>query len=121
MTREKALTAILICALLDFALRAVPFVLLRGKKRSMPKVLLYLSKVLPQAIMAAMVVYCLRGALQGSLLAGGLSTGGIRQMLVLAGGVLATAALHLWKRNTILSVFGGTMIYMTLMALAGIS
>ena len=64
----------------------------------------YLGKVLPVAIMATLVVYCLRSTTFTS--AGGF----LPQFIAVA----VTAALHLWKQNTLISVFAGTVIYMCL-------
>ncbi len=58
-------------------------------------------------IIATLTVYCLRGASFGSL-------GGFAPSLI---AVAVTVALHLWKRNTLISVVGGTACYMLLVQL----
>ena len=58
--------------------------------------------VLPYAVMAMLVVYCLKGAMPLSY------PYGLPELI----GVLATAGLHLYKRNTLLSIAGGTAVYM---------
>ena len=62
----------------------------------------YLGAVLPYAVMAMLVVYCLKGAMPLSY------PYGLPELI----GVLATAGLHLYKRNTLLSIAGGTAVYM---------
>lgn len=109
MTSIQALLAIAVMALVTFATRALPFLLFdRGEKP--PEVILYLGKVLPPAVIAMLIVYCLRNmAFTWSL-----------DMSALAGwapqaiAVAAVVALHLWKRNNLISIFGGTILYMVL-------
>ena len=58
--------------------------------------------IIAAAIMAVLVVYCIKDSIS-SPGSGTIATG-------IA--VLAVAGLHLWKRNTLLSIFGGTAVYM---------
>ena len=92
-----------VIALVTAALRFLPFwVFPEGRKR--PRIITYLGTVLPYAIMAMLVVYCLRGTpILGP-------THGLPELIA----VLIVTALHLWKHNTLLSVFGGTVCYMVL-------
>ena len=83
--------------------RFVPFILF-SDRREPPKVIHYLSKVLPAAMMGLLVVYCLKGV---SLFQG---SHGIPEAIASA----VTVALHLWKRQTLLSIAGGTLCYMFL-------
>ena len=55
------LVAIAVSAVITFGLRALPFVLFRGG-RSMPDWMKRLGQILPSAIMAVLIVYCLKGA-----------------------------------------------------------
>lgn len=70
----------------------------------MPKYVQYLGKALPSAVFGLLVIYCLKNVnlMQGSH--------GIPELLSLA----AVAALHLWKRQMLLSIAGGTVFYMAL-------
>ena len=97
-----ALLIVLICAGVTLALRARPFIFFGGK--DVPRLITALGHTLPAAIMAALVVYCLKGVPFGSL------QDGIRQLIAAAAVVL----LHLWKRNTLLSIGAGTALYMLL-------
>jgi len=85
------------------ATRFLPF-LLMGDKRQTPPFITYLGKVLPYAIMGMLVVYCLKGV----------SLTELSSVLPAALGVGVTAGLHLWKHNTLLSILGGTAVYMLL-------
>lgn len=68
----------------------------------MPSTVQKVSESLPPAIMAVLVVYCIKDSIS-SPGSGTIATG-------IA--VLAVIGLHLWKRNTLLSIFGGTAVYM---------
>ena len=93
---------ILVCAVCTFSERLFPF-LIFGKHK-VPRVVRYLGKVLPMAIMMALVVYCLRGV---DLLG---PTHGLPELIATA----AVVGLHLWKKNTLLSIAAGTALYMVL-------
>ena len=97
---------VLVAVLVTAFTRFLPFAIFRGDKPT-PKPILYLGKVLPFAIMGMLVVYCLKDI---SFLA---PPYGIPELL----GCLCVAALHLWKRNTLLSIGGGTVFYMLLIQL----
>ena len=86
-----------------FLTRALPFLLFdRGQEP--PKMVLYLGRVLPPAVIAMLVVYCLRGMDLSA------ASGCAPQVI----GVAAVVLLHKWKHNTLLSIFGGTILYMVL-------
>ena len=96
------LLSILIPALLTFGLRALPFLLLN--KRELPKRIEYLGNVFPMAIMATLVVYCLKSVPESAL----------QDNLILLAGVLVTAVIHIWKKSSILSITVGPVVYMVL-------
>ena len=102
MSRETALFAVVISAFVTFALRLLPFVLF--SRRETPKAISYLGKVLPSAVIAMLVVYCLKGVSFGS------AKGFVPEMIA----SLVVAGLQLWKKNSILSIFIGTIVYMVL-------
>ena len=90
-----------VVAIVTIALRFFPFFIFGGK-RKIPKIILYLGKVLPYAIMGMLVIYCLRG-----ITSNGVGAGAVQLMAC-----IVVALLHLWKRNTLLSIIGGTLVYM---------
>ena len=98
-----AIAAIAVMAIVTFLTRALPF-LLFDRGESPPKIVLYLGRVLPPAIIAMLIIYCLRGV---SFATPG---GWVPQLLCVA----VVAGLHLWKHNNLLSIFGGTILYMVL-------
>ena len=94
---------IAVAAIVTLFIRAIPFVLFGGK-REVPETVTYLGKVLPPAIMIILVVYCVKGI---NLMVG---NHGIPELLSIA----VVAILHIWKRNTLLSIAVGTVLYMIL-------
>lgn len=101
--RLYVLLQIAVMALVTAALRFLPFWVFRSEAKR-PKVITYLGSVLPYSVMAMLVVYCLKNV---SVLT---FPHGIPELLAIG----AVVALHLWKRNTLLSIFGGTAFYMLL-------
>lgn len=92
--------------LVTMATRFIPF-LIFGENRKTPAIIEYLGTVLPCAIMGMLVVYCLKDV---SFLA---SPFGIPEII----SCIVVAALHIWKRNSLLSIGGGTVCYMLLVQL----
>ena len=98
--------AVIVCAACTFALRAAPFLLFSGKK-DMPTGLRRLAARMPAAIIAVLVIYCLKGMPDAAL----------TENTVTLISVAAVVALHLWKKNTLVSIAGGTVLYMALLRL----
>lgn len=103
MTALQAAAAIAVMAAVTFLTRVLPF-LLFGRNGNPPRVVLYLGRYLPPAVIAMLIVYCFR---QVSFQAPA------NWVPALIAG-LAVALLHLWKRNNMLSILGGTILYMVL-------
>lgn len=100
---RNSVMIIIVVALCTVLTRAVPFLLLGGRKE-IPPAIQYLGKFLPPAIMAILVVYCLKGI---NIAVG---SRGVPELLSVA----LVAALHFWKKNTLLSIGIGTIFYMIL-------
>ena len=90
-------------AIVTIALRFLPFWIF-GENRTTPPLVAHLGKVLPFAIMGMLVVYCLKDM---TLTA---APFGIPELI----GCALVAGLHVWKRNTLLSIGAGTLCYMLL-------
>ena len=103
MTFIEQCITIGLCALASVLTRALPFLLLSEKKPT-PPIVRYLGNVLPAAVFGMLVVYCLKGT---NFLGG---THGLPEIA----GILVTAVLHLRFRQMLLSIGGGTAIYMVL-------
>lgn len=97
---------VLVMALVSYLLRAFPFIVFSGKKET-PKFVTYLGKVLPYAIIGMLVIYCVKD----------ISFASVSNFLpyIIAGAVVVL--LHIWKRNTLLSIIAGTLSYMALVQL----
>ena len=103
MNNSQAVLTIAVCALVTAGLRFLPF-LIFGENRKTPGMIAYLGTVLPFAIMGMLVVYCLKDVSMIN------APFGIPEAL----GCAVVAGLHIWKRNTLLSIGAGTVIYMLL-------
>ncbi|MBQ9418883.1 MAG: AzlD domain-containing protein [Synergistaceae bacterium] len=92
---------VIISGAITALLRFIPFIAF-GRKR--PGFILYLGRVLPYSVMAMLAVYCLKSVdvLEGSH--------GVPELLA----SLAVILLHVWRRNTLLSIIAGTALYMFL-------
>ena len=115
LTTGQAVASIAVMALVTFLTRALPF-LLFDRGSAPPKVVLYLGKVLPPAVIAMLIIYCLRNV-SFSIPADWTSEAILAAMSTWAPQLAAAAAvvvLHLGKRNNLLSICGGTALYMVL-------
>lgn len=103
MTLSQILISVAMMVLGTALTRFLPFIVF-SSKRPTPKYILYLGKVLPGAIFSMLVVYCLKNV---SLLH---YSYGLPELIA----ILLTIGLHLWKRQMLLSIAGGTVCYMLL-------
>ena len=95
-----------VTAAVTIALRFLPFLIFGGEKKT-PPYISYLGTILPYAIMGMLVVFCLKNV---SILA---APHGIPELI---SGALVVV-LHVWKRNTLISIVAGTVCYMLLIQL----
>ena len=102
----KSVAIVAVTALVTMFTRFLPFAVFG--KRPLPRVVVYLGRVLPPAIMEALVVYCLKGLDFTAY------PYGMAEILSVA----ATAGMHLWRRNSLLSIAVGTACYMVLIRTA---
>ena len=103
MTNGQMLVTVGGCILATVLTRFLPFVLFPNGK-SIPKYVQYLGKVLPGAVFGMLVVYCLKNV---TWLSG---NHGLPEIIA----ILVIVALHKWKKQTLLSIAGGTVCYMLL-------
>ena len=106
MTTAQHVITISMIVLGTVLTRFLPFLLFPAGKPT-PKYIQYLGKVLPGAVFGMLVVYSLKGV---SLLTG---SHGIPELI----SIVLVVALHLWKRQMLLSIAGGTVCYMLLVQL----
>lgn len=103
MTLAQQVITIALCILGTMTTRFLPFFVFSSKKPT-PKYIQYLGNALPSAIFGMLVVYCLKNV---HLLSGSHGLPELAAILVVAG-------IHLWKRQMLLSIAGGTVCYMLL-------
>ena len=103
MTLKQQMITILMVIIGTMLTRFLPFWLFPAGKPT-PKYVRYLGKVLPGAVFGMLVVYCLKNVsvFEGSR--------GIPEII----GIAAVVVLHRWKRQMLLSIAGGTVLYMLL-------
>jgi len=104
MDTTYTLGVIVIAALVTALIRFAPFLLLSKRNQEVPGWIHYLGKILPPAVMSVLLVYCLRGIDFTA------AAHGIPELAATA----VVIGLHVWKRNTLLSICLGTILYMVL-------
>lgn len=92
---------ILIMALVTGLLRFLPFLIFR---KNVPSYIVYLGKVLPPALIGMLVIYCLKDVNVTA------APFGLPELIAAVGVVV----LQCWKRNSLISILFGTVIYMVL-------
>lgn len=107
MALFNQIITIALCAVATMITRFLPFVIFSENKKT-PAFIQYLGKYLPSAVFGILVIYCLRDVniLQTSH--------GIPELIA----IVSTVLFHLWKRKTLLSIAGGTLVYMLLINFA---
>ena len=106
MIDTHSVLIVVVTVLITMLTRFLPFLIFRSG-RNTPAIITHLGKVLPYAVMGMLVVYCLKDVSWQS------RPYGIPEIL----GCAVVALLHIWKRNSLLSIGGGTVFYMVLVQL----
>ena len=107
MTVTQQVITIAITAVATIITSFLPFAVFQSKKRQTPKFIEYLGKALPAAVFAMLVVYCLKSV---DILTG---SHGLPELI----SIIVVVLLHLWKKQMLLSIAGGTVCYMLLVQL----
>ena len=103
MTAAQRVFTIAMAALGTIITRFLPFLLFPAGRRT-PAYVRYLGKVLPAAALGVLVIYCLKDTV--------ITRAPFGASELIAG--LSVVGLQVWKRNSLLSILGGTVIYMVL-------
>lgn len=106
MTFTQQIITIGLCITGTMITRFLPFIIF-NEKRKTPAFIQHMGKYLPSAVFGMLVIYCLKNV---NILSG---SHGIPELI----SILFTCSLHLWKRQMLLSIAGGTICYMVLMHL----
>jgi branched chain amino acid efflux pump len=103
MNVTQQIVIIGVCVLGTMATRFLPFLVFSSKKPT-PSYVQYLGRALPSAIFGMLVIYCLKNV---NILSG---SHGLPELFA----IISVIILHIWKRQMLLSIAGGTIIYMLL-------
>lgn len=106
MTFAEQMITIAMVVLGTMITRYLPFIIFPAGKPT-PKYVQYLGKVLPPAVFGMLIIYCLKNV---SIFSG---SHGIPELIAIA----VVVGLHVWKRQMLLSIAGGTVVYMLLVQL----
>lgn len=106
MSVTQQIITIAMVVLATMLTRFLPFIVFPSGKPS-PKYIQYLGKVLPAAVFGLLVIYCLKNV---DVMTG---SHGLPELISIA----VVIGLHLWKRNMLISIAGGTVCYMLLVQL----
>ena len=104
MTVIQRIITIGLCVIGTMTTRFLPF-LIFSENRPTPAFIRYIGKWLPSAVFGMLIVYCLRNVSPFQ------DNHGLPELI----GIMLTAGLHLWKRQMLLSIAGGTVCYMLLL------
>lgn len=99
----QSLFIIIVMAAVTFLTRSLPF-LVFSKHKKTPDYIIYIGKVLPPAVIGMLIVYCIKNVSVIKF------PFGIPEFI----SMLTVVVLHLWKRNNLISILGGTVLYMIL-------
>ncbi|MBO5371208.1 MAG: branched-chain amino acid transporter permease [Lachnospiraceae bacterium] len=100
---EKSLLIIVAVAVTTFSTRAIPF-LLFPKDKEIPDSIKYIGKVLPPAVIGMLIIYCFKSVNPF------VYSHGLPELIA----AVTVIVLHVWKRNNLLSIGVGTVLYMFL-------
>ena len=103
MTETQFVITVVVFALSVQITRALPFIIFRDASH-LPKIIEYLGKVLPASMMGLLVVYCFKDV----------NFTVVSEIVPALVAAVVVVTLHLWKRNTVLSISAGTILYMVL-------
>lgn len=105
MTDLQYALMVLVMAAVTAAIRFLPFVIFRNQKT--PAFVTYLGHVLPCAVIGMLVVFCFKNLSFVS------SPYGVPELIA----SVIVMGLHIWRRNTLLSILAGTVSYMLMVQL----
>lgn len=103
LTPSQSLLVIVTIAITTFITRVIPFILFPDNKET-PKFIKYLGQVLPYSVIGMLVIYCIKDVSLTD------TPFGLPEL----SSILAIALLHKWKKSTLLSIAGGTILYMAI-------
>lgn len=100
-----SISIIIAVGLTTYFIRLFPFLILSKKNKTIEDFMMYLGKVLPPAVIGILIIYCLKDINFSA------TPYGAPEFLA----VIMVVLLHIWKRQTLMSILGGTIFYMILL------
>ena len=97
----NAAVLVAVMALVTILLRFLPFLIFR---KQTPAYITYLGKVLPPAIIGMLVIYCLKDITLA------VRHHGLPELIA----AVCVVGLQVWRRNALISILSGTVVYMLL-------
>lgn len=107
LSARETMLMILVIGLGTFLTRSLPFILF-PEGRPVPKYVSYLGNTLPFAMIGLLVIYCIRNISFTGIFEGKATC------IPTAIAIFVIMILHKWKESTLLSIAGGTIVYMLL-------
>ena len=101
MSSMHAAALVAAMSVMTILTRFLPFIVFR---KNTPRYITYLGKVLPPAIIGMLVIYCLKD------ISISISPFGIPELI----SVLCVVVVQIWRRNSLVSILSGTVVYMVL-------
>ncbi|MBQ0050640.1 MAG: AzlD domain-containing protein [Treponema sp.] len=108
----EAIVASVFIGLLMFAMRALPFAIFRKKK--VPAFFGFIEKFIPAISIAVLFLVCLKEKTADLIVKAPSSACEVSGVAAAVIASIVTAVLHIWKKNAMVSIFGGTILYMIL-------
>ncbi|WP_294799889.1 AzlD domain-containing protein [uncultured Eubacterium sp.] len=102
LSTSQMLITVLVAGAVTFATRLIPFAAFG--KREVPKIVKYLGDIMPSAIIGILIIYCIKDGY----------TFDVNTLAPQLIAIALTVIVHLWKRNTLISISVGTVSYMLL-------
>lgn len=102
LTLSQAIIATICIALVILCERAFPFALF--SKKEPPAIIRFIEQYIPPMVMAALVIYCLKEVQPVA----------VSSLVPNLAGILVTFIAYKWKHNSLVAIFGGTIVYMIL-------
>lgn len=102
LSTSQMLITVLVAGAVTFATRLIPFAAFG--KREVPKIVKYLGDIMPPAIIGILIIYCIKDSYTFDM-------NTLAPQLI---AIALTVIVHLWKRNTLISISVGTVSYMLL-------
>lgn len=107
LSLKEVLIATFFIMLITIIERAFPFLLF--SRKNPPKIIRFIERYIPPMVMAALLLYCIKDI--SFISNGNIDLKGFVPYTI---GIISTILLHIWKRNSLISIFGGTGIFMIL-------